>query len=172
MTSHPGLTREYFEALGRFTFSWPYAETGLDLCGLVIFQGFGGKTIENELPRSLGRKIKYLTKAFKTLPLLFPFSDEALPLMAHLSALKETRHDLIHGIHYGSVFGSEQNVTRIQLTPDNAYGMHKLIETDKIIALTQETLELGKAFIALSLKLSDSISARDSKDQSTSKLDP
>jgi hypothetical protein len=60
---------EFFGAIGRLTISWGHLELGLDAMVEILYRGCEGNLIEPEMPRNLQRKITFLRKAVKKLPI-------------------------------------------------------------------------------------------------------
>lgn len=65
----------FYSAIGKLTISWAYVEFGLDWLIREIHEPLDGhKHIEPDAPISLQRKLRYLRRAFRTLPRLVGFS--------------------------------------------------------------------------------------------------
>ncbi len=88
---------EFFAALGRLTISWAHLELGLDSMIHVIHHGLGNRQYENETPRALSRKLKYLRKAFKRMPLPEETQAQLADWLDEIETASEARHDMIHG---------------------------------------------------------------------------
>src|SRR5712692_2378524 len=84
-------------AIGFVVVNWAIAEQGLDGCVAIVFHNHDGKTIDQEIPRSLSRKVEFLKKCFKRFDSLAPIKDKALEILQRLTVLSDRRHDLVHG---------------------------------------------------------------------------
>jgi hypothetical protein len=87
----------FFELVGMVTLSWALMEMAWDLANELIMEHAGGHTIEPHLPASLTRKLSFTKKAHARLDVLAPHTPVATKLIEGVAALKEKRHDLIHG---------------------------------------------------------------------------
>jgi hypothetical protein len=83
--------------LGLISIHWSYIETSLDALVAITYHHHGGNKIERELPRMLGRKIKYLRRAFARAPSLAKQEAEAVAFLDKVAGLSDRRHVLIHG---------------------------------------------------------------------------
>lgn len=94
---NPDLDR-FIDAVGRLTLSWATLELGLDICALAVHRYHREARTDPELPRALGRKLRYLRKAFETLPEMASARESFLKVMDDIEKSAEVRHDMIHGI--------------------------------------------------------------------------
>ena len=62
--------------VGRLMISWALFEQGLEFCTNLVYHNAGGKHKDRELPRNFSRKVKYLRKRFRDLPVLAPLATE------------------------------------------------------------------------------------------------
>ncbi len=92
-----GIDRHTFK-IGMITRQWAVMEASLDISALILFHDFGGKAIENELPRALARKIAFLRKAISKSPTLVKLHGPVSDLLKCVSEAKQFRHDCVHGI--------------------------------------------------------------------------
>jgi len=89
----------FFGAIGRLTISWAHLELGLDCLVEITYHGFGGSDIEQEIPRSLKRKLSYLRAVFRNMQLLPSDSLKGYEyLFNEIKDASTTRHDIIHGV--------------------------------------------------------------------------
>lgn len=95
-----------FEAIGRMVVTWSHLEFTIDVMILIIHNVLGRSDIEPKKPRSLDRKLSYLSDFFKSLPL----DDVALAgyrrLISDIKIAAIERHDIIHGVSVRHVEGS------------------------------------------------------------------
>lgn len=89
-----------FFAVGRIVISWAYVEMAIDQCVTLVYRKCGGKSIESPAPKLLKRKCDFLKRAFKKIPELDAFKDEALALITKVLDIAEQRHE-IHGAFFG-----------------------------------------------------------------------
>ena len=116
----------YLRGIGRFIVHWGHAEAGLDIANLVILHN-GGKAIDRQLPRSLDRKLSFFRKAHTKVEKYKLFAARALPLAQSLADVREFRHNITHGVHWGYLSEDvEKLVIRFQYTPDNIYGTYQV----------------------------------------------
>jgi len=126
-------------AAGAFSLNWSAMEMGLDFLAGVIWHQYGGKTLEDENPKALARKITFLRKACKRLDSIRSASQVIESLMTRIDELTETRHRLIHG----AVLGVPQDDTlRLVRLIHDKRGFH----TGEEVTLTREELDHGAAF--------------------------
>lgn len=88
----------FFGAIGRLTISWAHLELGLDGMVEIVHHALGGREIEPEIPRALGRKITYLRAVFKGASLPDDAIASYLSFLDRVETASQTRHDVIHGV--------------------------------------------------------------------------
>ncbi|PCJ70339.1 MAG: hypothetical protein COA62_06985 [Rhodobiaceae bacterium] len=86
-----------FAAIGRLTVSWAHLELGLDAMIDTIFYDLENPPKEKELPIALRRKLKYLRKAVKLIPMRPGDAEEYAALIDNIAKESDIRHDIIHG---------------------------------------------------------------------------
>ena len=88
----------YCFALGYIQTNWAQMEQMFDSWIAMIYHNIGGRDmVDNRLPRSFGKKIEFLRKAFKKIRLLNEYAGKAIPLLNRAKALSRQRNDLTHG---------------------------------------------------------------------------
>ena len=87
-----------YAPLGRLVVRWAYLERVLDYFVAAVYHRCGGNTLVRELPHTLDRKIRFLRDSLNQLPSLAESKDKGTDFLNRLAALKQTRHDLVHGI--------------------------------------------------------------------------
>ncbi len=85
------------KAIGHIVINWSATEQSLDLAVSTVFRLSGGKTLEDELPRSLSRKTKFMRNAFRKLPALSPLAQSGMELMSTIDRCAKQRHEMVHG---------------------------------------------------------------------------
>ena len=109
----------FFAAIGKLAVSWAHLELGLDWLIRIIHQELdGSEHVEADIPLSLQRKLRYLRKAFRTLPQLATFKDRFLKIADEISAASDERHDIIHGFVIHQIEGSGEAVMARLLPPE------------------------------------------------------
>jgi hypothetical protein len=106
------LPLEYLAAIGAVVLNFAALETSLDFTVAAIFNGLD-RVGENEIPRSLDKKIGFLKKALK-LPVLQPVREAANKVLTATKLIKEERHDAIHS----ALVGPGLNTIRVRYTPE------------------------------------------------------
>ncbi len=131
-------------SVGQLILKWSFVEVSLDQWVAVVYQGVGGKQIEQEIPRGLKRKIKFLRRCFKSIPALEPFAEEATNLLSRAKKLSSIRHTIVHG--YLSKYDPHtQTVTFVKL--DARKDIQRVNETPLTIA---QLLDAGRECLNLS----------------------
>lgn len=103
-----------FSAVGRLTISWAHLEFGLDISILILHGMLSEKYREKEIPRALKKKIKYLRKAIRLLPMDDDVLQTFMNFLDKIQDESEVRHDVIHGVVTEHIEGSgEATFTRI-----------------------------------------------------------
>jgi hypothetical protein len=90
-----------FANAGMIVMNWAFVENSLDYWTAIAFHDHNGSTIEPELPRQFGRKITFLRKAFRRLPGLHQFQDEAIGFLDRARHHSNVRHYIVHGVLSG-----------------------------------------------------------------------
>ena len=85
-------------ALGYFTHSWAHAEATLDALVGTLHFACGGNTIEDELPRSLDRRIAFIRSCHNKLPALAEWKAKGLEIADRFGEMRNSRHTLTHGL--------------------------------------------------------------------------
>ena len=89
---------ELFAAIGRLVISWGHLEISLDCMVEIMYHGFDGAKIDREIPRALQRKLTFLRRAFKQLPIPEKSIQGYTTLFSDIEAAAQIRHDVIHGV--------------------------------------------------------------------------
>jgi len=89
---------EFFAAIGRLTISWGHLGIGLDGIVEILYYGFNGKTLVDEIPRSLRRKITFMRAALRRLPIGEEAINGFMMLLDKIETASQKRHDIIHGV--------------------------------------------------------------------------
>lgn len=138
----------HYALLGMFTATWAKSEYALEGCNLMIFQHYGGSTLENELPRALDKKIKFLRRSHQKLPALTPFDSVGVALADRFAAMRDDRHDLIHGIMSGELGTEETKLfrslpgARHPTKRERTFGYSEIERTiDRTVALANDTID-------------------------------
>ena len=115
----------------------------------IIYHVAGGKNIEKEIPGSLGRRTKFLSKCLKKLPTLAPFKTEGLDLIKTIKKETGIRNSVVHG--YFSHFNAEKNLSTFTLISSK---MDKQMHTEVLTHYTgQELLDAGGRILNLATNM-------------------
>lgn len=87
----------FFASVGRLAVTWAFLETNIDMIVTVTYREAGGDQIEDEMPRALKRKLRYLTKVFTSSAQLADFRRRVMPILKVVAKESNVRHDIIHG---------------------------------------------------------------------------
>jgi len=90
--------RSLCAAIGFVVVNWALAEQSLDFMVETIYNKCAGNTIEEQLPHSFQRKVKFLRKAFRTRVALQIYAEDGNKLLNCMVPLAQQRHDLVHGV--------------------------------------------------------------------------
>jgi hypothetical protein len=149
-----------FSGVGMIAMNFAFVENTLDAWTAFAYRDFGGSAIEQEMPRQLARKIKFLRKCFGRLDGLKPFATEALAIVNRTSELSDMRHYVIHGVLAG--FDHEDNEAfyfrKIDISDDKTehiLGEMKL-PGQHIIWAGQELLHMAATGQALTARIAQS----------------
>ena len=88
---------KFLSSIGLVTIIWAKTESVLDLIVSVIYSPGGGDKLEAELPRALDRKLTFLRKCYTRLDALKAVQASGIEIVERFHAIKQRRHDLIHG---------------------------------------------------------------------------
>lgn len=128
--------------LGLITLHWSYIETTLDALVAITYHHHGGNKIERELPRMLGRKLKYLRRAFARAPKLSKHEKAAAAFFGQVEDLSERRHVLIHG--YATEFAPAGiKFVKLRIEAQLHYVEEHHVSAGELLAFMAETGELG-----------------------------
>ncbi len=145
MSNHTSPADEaFFAAVGRLTLSWGHLGIALDSMVEIMYHGFGGREIEPEMPRQLQRKITFLRKAFKKLPIGQKAIQGYLALFDQIEAAAQTRHDIIHGavIEYAERSG-EATMVRVTRHGERVTKKRFKVTTRSIFKAAIDAQKLG-----------------------------
>jgi hypothetical protein len=139
---------EFFGAIGRLTISWGHLELGLDCMVEILYRGFGGNTIYPEMPRQLQRKITFLRKSFRKLPIGEEAIQGYLKFLDQVETAAQTRHDIIHGIVIEQAEHSGEAVmVRIIRKHDSMKQKRIKVNAKGILESAVEAQHLGKLIL-------------------------
>jgi len=85
--------------VGFVVINWSQIERQIDNWVMVAFNSCGGKALskKGEMPKMFTGKKEFLGRCFQRLPLLAPFRDEGLHLVAEAYKISLLRNNFIHG---------------------------------------------------------------------------
>jgi hypothetical protein len=88
---------QFLASIGSLTLAWGQLEGAIDGFVGLLHWHVGGQQIERVMPWQLSRKIEYIKKCFRKIPVLQPSAQLACDIMDKIDEASEIRHDLIHG---------------------------------------------------------------------------
>jgi hypothetical protein len=118
-----------FAAIGKLTVTWAHLEGGLDLMIQVIFHDLDNPPGEKEVPKALSRKIRYLKRAFKKLPVSEDDRTRYDQLFQDIQTESIVRHDIIHGFIFLHTEGTGQ-AKAVRFLQNKLHLDHKLVHLD------------------------------------------
>jgi hypothetical protein len=140
-----------YYAAGALMVRWGLIEASINAITAVVFQRADGKQLEPELQLVWDRRLKFLRKAFRTLPKLSAFSSEAISLFDRLAPIVEAREIIAH-CYLSEVSDDRRVYTFISLRPNTTRDMHrKKRHHVNMPALADKTKDAGD----LALKLAE-----------------
>ncbi len=96
------------------------------------------------MPRALRRKIGYLRKIIKQMPLPADAANGYERLFAEIEAASQTRHDLIHGVVVEHVeYSGEIKMVRLGRDKDNLMKRDFIMTTTEILEAALAAQRLG-----------------------------
>ena len=155
MAQYPNLASDQMlTVIGACTLHWSLAEAGVDALVTMVYHRFGGKAVERDIPRMLGRKVKFLRKGFQRSPLLQHMAAEAALLLGQIEELSEKRNLMIHGTPLKH--GPEMIEFRWLKTEGSGQRLESHTVTHaEFQALATDTLLVGNAIAGLAKRISD-----------------
>lgn len=132
-----------FSCVGMIIVNWTFVENALDAWTAIAFHEHNASSIERQLPKMFGRKVKFLKKCFRRLPGLAPFSDEAIAFIERANELSEIRHYVAHGtLSHFDTTDESFIFAKIGLSDDkqqHEFGELRILGTDLLTAGTKLT---------------------------------
>jgi hypothetical protein len=143
--------------------NWSFVENALDHWTAIVFHDFNGASIEKEMPRMFGRKVKFLSKCFRRIEALSPFKEDAMKVIRRCCELSDMRHFVVHGVLSG--FDADDNETfvfrKIDVSEDkkeHVLGEMRLPGDHLVIAGT-ELIQMAAFAQKVSARLLDAVKA-------------
>lgn len=123
-------------AIGAFALNWATMEMGLDFLAATVWHQYGGKAVERENPKNLGRKVSFLESCMDKCASLAPVAEAGRTFLAEVTSLTNTRHHLIHGAPHAVL--PDESLVLLRLSHDKR-GFHSGEE----VVLTLDEVETG-----------------------------
>jgi hypothetical protein len=148
----------FYEMVGRFAVAWDLVEAGVDYATVGLFD-IDGQKFEKRMPRVLSCKISFIERCLTELPKLAGIKAQGLAVMSDVTALSDTRHDLIHGVITSRPEDIAEKVSMVRLMAEKTHYLMKRVEVtpagiQKAIedadALGNRTLDLAKRILDIS----------------------
>ena len=88
-----------YSQVGFIVINWGHCEQSLELLINTLHRQFGGDKLpkRKKMPRQLSSKLDFVKECVLGIPVLSPYKDELDNLVRDFEAVKQTRHDLMHG---------------------------------------------------------------------------
>jgi hypothetical protein len=134
----------YYTLLGAITAMWASVEMSLDAANYLIFKHADGDQIQSEMPVSLKPKIRFFRLAHERLAGLEAFRAEGAALISRVNALREKRHDMIHGFVLGVDPGGIHRLMRFSYEPQKFRPEYKQYSLDDLLTLSDNIADLAK----------------------------
>ncbi len=103
----------HYARIGSISVGWASLEKSLDLVNEFVLRVAGGEAIRVDIPISLKDKLAFFKRAHNQLPLLAPVAAEGAALAARVVALKDKRHDCIHGFAVVATEDGTRHIRRV-----------------------------------------------------------
>ena len=147
------LGHEFFAALGRMAAAWAGFEITVHMNIEVIRLLYGGEKIERQFPEQISRKLRYLLKAYRTIPELTQHTETALMLIERAKNLSEERHFAIHGVAITTLNHTTAEFLRRRNDTGAAVDHVKVISTRRLLEIAVDMREISLHLSAITLKL-------------------
>lgn len=137
----------FLRAVANLSIGWAQVEILLDYANFFLINEF--EVSVEQLPNSLRSKIAFFKQQFREVSKLRPFADRAHNIVERANILKETRHDIIHGI------AERQARDGIRQFIRHSYKGKRLIEQkrsytlDQILKKNEEIADLAEDMVLL-----------------------
>jgi hypothetical protein len=90
------LEQLYYPA-GELIINWSVLDYQLVLIVAALYQNDRGKSLEDQLPREFGRRVRFLRKCISRFPQLQPFATDMRNMLTAAKELVIVRDTLVHG---------------------------------------------------------------------------
>jgi hypothetical protein len=157
---HPFPSRHapFYMGLGHVVVAWGILESILDHLIRALYLEYG-HAVENEVPRQLKRKIKFLKKAAVMLEVLKPYSEKIIELCEQIGKHADSRHNLIHGY-----FLPDSNyiytLEKIEkFTEENPFKIaRRPLSPEEILDVAEAALKIQSEFLPLAQQIVSKLS--------------
>ncbi|WP_425987980.1 hypothetical protein [Afipia sp. DC4300-2b1] len=141
----------FYKTIALLSICWAQIEVVLDYSNLFIITAFD--TSETQLPISLKPKIAFFKKHFKEIPELEEYRERALKLVERINNLKETRHDIIHGVAVKEVTKGIRQFIRHDYKGKSLIQMPKNYTLDQMTVKVEEIADLTGDLVEFLLEI-------------------
>lgn len=93
----PEFVQHIATLIGHVVLNFALFEFALNGIIATTYLSLGGNKLEDEIPLSLSRCLRFVRKAARRLPGLLPDRAELLWIVGEASRLARVRHDIVHG---------------------------------------------------------------------------
>jgi hypothetical protein len=139
--------------IGRMVRAWAHVEALLDYSILVIVTH--EKMDSKKLPMPLNAKLDLFRRLLTTIDALTPIKAQSLKLADDIDAIKDVRHDIIHGLIRKTIDNEfmKRNITRHSYGPGSISEATKSFDFTDIIKAHGQMLDIGDTLLDLHGKL-------------------
>ncbi len=130
------------QLVGMFVACWARMEMSLDYSNWIILNLPGGAALASQLPHSLGQKVDLFKDAHRTLSALSEFKYDGARLVARVNAMKEDRHNIIHGRGSDILNGRSHEYVRLHLRGGDIRHLEKIYSQWQLRDLVRRVNEL------------------------------
>lgn len=157
MTNSPYESNDeaFFAAVGRLALAWGMIDAGLTVLVNVVYTRYEGQKIEDEIPWSLTRKIRFLRRCFSRIEIFKPSAQIFMPILNEVSKASETRHDIIHGILLSIPEAAESTQMARFLRGQRPGHRAFSISTAEILESAKSARDLGGRIVNVTLALGE-----------------
>jgi len=149
---HTDPSPRLLSALGALTLNWAAIEAALDFSVAIIFHDHPFNRMDAEVPRALGRKIKFLKDGLYS-EKLAPIRTPGRALLADLKSHKDDRNKIVHGALLDAADGDTIKSLRVQYGKSGHSTSVHTVTADEVEGYALAALKLSDRTTAFSVRL-------------------
>ncbi len=93
----PDFVENLCTAVGRIVVHWAMLEAAFSQWIAILYQGAGGKHLEDKIPIAYKRKRKFIRRCFNRFDALGPYREEAISIIEASVSISKVRDFVVHG---------------------------------------------------------------------------